>query len=393
MRIVVPAGTDASSFVAAATFEEGSDFHLTLSDWDDGTISINVTRFSLRIVGPDDITGDFLNSYEPSAAEARFEERFVAWGRHAAPDPQEISDAQEVQLAEGWSQLLRLWHVSTVLPDLEGSQGVDILLAIALRQANSWITLANRLAVASIEEGIAVDFDAEIAALWDPMAEALREAMQRSFTRCIGAGGPDEAARLLIWSSVANHFGLWGFGGLDSAEHAEMINRCLRFRLDITSTFEGDTGEGEYLTAVNADIVLSAEDDLITTDTLYHQGYFLSEFPAECQPDAEDGRIRVDLIITANLNYRQARLENIRMLIEFLERPEEILSCAGFEQKLDLWYGHFIAARTLIGRRPQVTFQIVREPDLFARSRYVGPVNGVPGASEMSEFRLTHEPQ
>ncbi|MDX1449827.1 MAG: hypothetical protein R3246_12280, partial [Acidimicrobiia bacterium] len=366
---VVPPG-DASNMLMGGSLDGGRDFYLALSDVVDGAVVAEIAHFSIytNMTGRDQIA-DIRARYEPTTAQARFQDR-ISLLNETVPDDVEFLTLLLVYMKE--------WLHQSVIPRLQSAD--DATLDQALGEAIEWHMRALEFELSLAED---YDQDADTAfgilnedypQLYTQMSVSLTGAINRAYVRCQGAD-VDAAAQMLRWGQLALALKLDELADFDRAGFLDKVGDCVQFELEVTSSLEE---EGVFASVVIQPVLLKPQpSDTIASLKMLAEGvtleYITFELPGGQPPGCdylmENGVADIELHLEANINYANPRFTAVILRMRLTAAPEDGIDCPQVQSNMSFWVSQFRRETGTIGGGAQffTPIPVVRSGDVFAR--------------------------
>lgn len=162
--------------------------------------------------------------------------------------------------------ILTGWYNVSVKPGLKAAEGNEGKLDGAISEFISWQKCTQMF-------GLDDDFKAEIEASLNSAATGIKNASDKAGKACVSDKDPNQASKLMRYYAMTTLMDLDGRSGLSANKIQELIQKCVKFKINITSsvtvTYGGAStvieasGQGTLVT--DANMKLSGSGTVTTT--------------------------------------------------------------------------------------------------------------------------------
>ena len=384
------------------TMSEGEDFHLQLSQSDENESRLFLFHFSNYGVmrARQEEIGRLNELYSPSTAQNyAIDQSMVII---------DLVDDPEAQL-DAYERIMKQWFDSSLRTRIGNAAVFVDRLESAVGEFLAWKNMIETIDIGFGFEGqLSERLSSEMEEALDGLAAAFISAFERSFNRCLQDNDPEEAFRMYRYGLTASYLELWGRAGLNESDAKGKLESCFSFEFVFRSKVEGSADGTEKVSQVLAEIPLdidNANDLDITGGLLTNSGSLdfeintLSPKPSYCDTSGNSGRMGVS--INAKLNYSLYQpwiIEEIKAILIFTERPEEIVTCTvqGVTQSTPvLWWRplfQVVNQPFFDGPIMEISLPIVKRGETFAEIELYGEIPEIPSGFERTKYELLHKP-
>lgn len=259
ITLPLPAGTDTTNLVGFEYDDNGKDFHFVPISVVGQSVIMNIHGFSGH--GVLSVGDSSQLPPNPSSIEKQANQ-FIA---NITRGKSELSDDNKSKI----QNILTGWFNASVSPSLEKAAGAnDSTVDDAVHEFLKWQSVVQLFGYENQLE--------DLQNIGDGLAgNALKMASENAYKSCVDNQDPFAAAKLFRWYMLSEYMNLDGKSGLSVQKIQADAQKCLNFKLVITSAFDGDEGEKTVANGIvnltfNDDFTISGEGQIEQTAYSYN---------------------------------------------------------------------------------------------------------------------------
>lgn len=228
IQITIPSDKLEANLVGFSFSTDGKDFQLYPIKISDNIATLQLVGFSGY--GILELTEDNATPTPPTTIEKQAKQYIAAIVAEGKGVRQEIDYGKTTRI----KNILTAWYKTSVKPNLSEATKSEDKIDAALHEFLSF--------KATLEFfGLDDDFSAEIENSYNDLASAIKNGSEKSFKACVVEKNPEKAAKLLRYKKIIELLGLDGRQSLKEADLDTMVQKCVNFKLTITSTITTTT--------------------------------------------------------------------------------------------------------------------------------------------------------